>query len=136
MFSRILFVLAGVLLFVGSRGVPTADLVLKNGTVVTLDDEYGTVEVLAAAGDTILAVGSSSDIEAYIGETTRVVDLNGQLAVPGFIEGRGHFMGMGRAQMHLDLLGTPSWETVVSMVDSAVAANAPPTTFPALPIWG
>lgn len=100
---------------------PTADLVLTNGTIATLTEEHGTVEALAAAGDTILAVGSSDEIRAYEGRDTRVVDLDGKMATPGFIEGHGHFMGMGEAQMQLGLLGTPSWTRIVGMVDSAAA---------------
>ncbi len=111
-----------LLILSGCASGPTADLVLKNGTVVTLDDSHGTVDALAAAEDTILAVGSTADVETYVGPDTRVIDLNGRMAMPGFIEGHGHFMGMGEAQLQLDLLGTSSWERIVAMVDSAAAA--------------
>jgi len=114
--------LAGVLLFAGCSSEPTADLVLENGTVVTLDDEQPEAEALAAAGDTILAVGSTDEMESYVGPNTRVIDLDGRLATPGFIEGHGHFMGMGEAQMQLDLLGTTSWDQIVARVDSAADA--------------
>ncbi len=97
-----------------------ADLVLRNGTVATVDDELGEVEALAVAGDTILAVGSTDEIDAHIGGDTRVIDLDGRLAVPGFIEGHGHFMGMGETQMQLGLLETESWGQIVAMVDSAL----------------
>ena len=102
---------------------PTADLVLTNGTVATLDDDHGRVEALAAAGDTLLAVGSAEEIDAYVGGDTRVIDLQGRLAVPGLIEGHGHYMGMGKAQMQLDLLGTASWGQIVTRVDSAAGAT-------------
>jgi len=114
------FILA--VLLSGCSSGPTADLVLENGTVATLDDTHGDVEALAVAGDTILAVGSTEEIDAYTGPNTRVVNLNGRLAVPGFIEGHGHYMGMGAAQMQLGLLNTSSWDQIVAMVDSAVAA--------------
>jgi len=110
-----------MLLFAGFSSGPPADLVLKNGTIVTLDDARGEVEALAARGDTILAVGSTSHIEEFVGPETQVIDLEGRSAVPGFIEGHGHFMGMGEAQMKLDLLETTSWKQIVSMVDSAAA---------------
>ena len=103
---------------------PTADLILTNGTVATLTDDHQTAEALAVAGDTVLAVGTSEEIRAYEDGTTRVVDLEGRMAMPGFIEGHGHFMGMGEAQMQLGLLGTPSWDRIVAMVDSA-AGDAP-----------
>lgn len=112
-----------VLLLAGFSSGPPADLVLKNGTIVTLDDAHGEVEALAVRGDTIVAVGSASDIEEFVGPETQVIDLEGRTAVPGFIEGHGHFMGMGEAQMKLDLLGTTSWDQIVSMVDSAAAGT-------------
>jgi predicted amidohydrolase YtcJ len=105
----------------GPTADPTADLVLRNGTIATLDEAHGDVSALAAAGDTILAVGGGSDVDPYVGSGTRVIDLDGQLAVPGFIEGHGHFMGMGEAQLQLGLLGTSSWDQIVGMVDSAAA---------------
>ncbi len=107
------------LLFSGCSSGPTADLVLKNGTIATLEEEHGDVEALAASDDTILAVGPTADIASYVGSGTRVIDLEGRLATPGFIEGHGHFMGMGQSQMQLGLLGTPSWDEVVARVDSA-----------------
>ena len=119
----VLLVIAALL--IGGSSAPTADLVLTNGTVVTLDETRGDAEALAVAGDTILAVGSTAEIDAYTGADTRVVDLDGRLAVPGFIEGHGHFMGMGEAQMQLGLLGTSSWDQVVAEVDSAAGATAP-----------
>jgi len=116
---RSVFFLCAVLLVGCSSTGPKADLVLKNGTIVTLDEEHGEVEALAASGDTILTVGSMADVESYVGSDTRVVDLEGRLAVPGFIEGHGHFMGMGQAQLQLGLLDTQSWDQIVAMVDSA-----------------
>jgi len=124
MTPRAVVLLLAVLL-AGCSSSPTADLVLTNGTVATLDEEHGQVEALAAAGDTILAVGSAEDVEAYVGADTRVIDLDGRLAVPGFIEGHGHYMGMGEAQRQLDLLSTTSWDQIVAQVDSAAAASAP-----------
>jgi len=117
-------VLALAALLAGCSSSPTADLVLTNGTVATLDDDHGRVEALAAAGDTLLAVGSAEEIEAYTGSGTRVVDLDGRLAVPGLIEGHGHYMGMGEAQLQIDLLGTASWDQIVARVDSAATASA------------
>lgn len=115
------------LLMASCSSTPTADLILRNGTIATLDDDQGEVEALAAADQTILAVGSAADIEAYMGEDTQVIDLEGRLAVPGFIEGHGHFMDMGEAQMQLDLMDTMSWDDVVTKVDSAADAREPGT---------
>src|SRR5262249_16796839 len=63
-----------------------ADLVLRNGKIVTVDDARPEAQAIAVSGDTIAAVGSNQDIQAYVGPATRVVDLHGALATPGFID--------------------------------------------------
>ena len=68
----------------------SADLVLKNGILLTMDAHRPQVETLAVRDDTIIAVGSHRDIEPYMSSQTIVIDLEGQLAVPGIIEGHGH----------------------------------------------
>ncbi|UCF20911.1 MAG: amidohydrolase, partial [Gemmatimonadota bacterium] len=77
-------------------------------------------EAIAVAGDTILAVGSDSAIAQYIGPQTEVIDLEGRLAIPGFIESHGHFLGVGDAKMQLDLMGVANWDEIVEMVAAAV----------------
>ncbi len=57
--------------------VAPADLVLHNGKVVTVDDAMPEAEAIAVNGHTITAVGSNAEIEAYIGDNTEVIDLDG-----------------------------------------------------------
>ncbi|HEX9692397.1 MAG TPA: amidohydrolase [Gemmatimonadales bacterium] len=97
-----------------------ADLVLRNGKIVTVDADLPEAEAVAILGDTILAVGSDRDIAAYIGRETQVIDLDGKLAIPGFIESHGHFTGVGTAKLQLDLMHVANWDEVVSMVEAAV----------------
>ena len=106
-------------------GAGPADLVLTNGKVVTVDPERPEVEAVAITGDRIVAVGSSAEIRAYVGANTQVIDLEGRLAIPGFIEGHGHFMGVGNAQMILDLTQARSWDDIVAMVAEAAAEAEP-----------
>jgi len=101
---------------VGSRGDQVADLVLRGGVVVTVDSSVARAEAVAVDGDRILAVGSNRDVSRFIGDSTKVIELAGRLALPGFIEGHGHFMGLGRARMVLDLTRVSSWDEIVSMV--------------------
>ncbi len=102
-----------------------ADLVLTNGTIVTVDSLRPQAEALAVRADTIAAVGSSDDIAAFVGENTMVIDLDGRLAIPGFIEGHGHYMGLGRAKMILDLAQAKSWDEIVEMVGEAATEAEP-----------
>jgi hypothetical protein len=76
-------------------------------------------------GDRITAVGSSADIGRYVGDATRVIDLEGRLAVPGFIEGHGHFMSLGESKTILDLTEATTWGEIVQMVADAARTAQP-----------
>lgn len=110
-------------LFFGCSSEDSADLVLTNGKIVTVDPSLPQAEALAVKGDTIVAVGTAEEIATHIGAQTHVIDLGGNLTIPGFIEGHGHFLGVGEAKMILDLTAAKSWEEIVAMVDSAAAES-------------
>jgi predicted amidohydrolase YtcJ len=105
--------------------VEHADLVLRNGTIVTVDDLIPEVDALAVRGDRIVAVGRAAELDRYIGDETQVIDLDGRLAIPGFIEGHGHFLGIGDATLQLDLRGATSWAEVVALVEDTAARARP-----------
>jgi hypothetical protein len=102
-----------------------ADLVLRGGKIVTIDDARPVVEALAVARDTIVAVGSSQEIQAYIGPNTRVIDLKGALATPGFIDAHVHFTGVGQAARNLKLSTARDWDDIVRMVGDAAKRAKP-----------
>jgi hypothetical protein len=108
-----------------SAQADAADLVLRGGTIVTVDPAIGTVEALAVEGFEIAAVGSDADIASYIGPDTRVIELEGRFAMPGFIEGHGHFMGLGRSQQILDLSTAQNWKEIVDTVAAAADKSGP-----------
>ncbi|HSM59308.1 MAG TPA: amidohydrolase [Longimicrobiales bacterium] len=121
------FLLTGLLCLAACAGeaLEPADLVLRGGTVVTVDDALPEAQALAARAGRIVAVGSDDEIERYVGEGTEVVDLAGRTAIPGFIESHAHYTGVGRASLQLDLMDVANWDEVVSMVAAAVAEAAP-----------
>ncbi len=102
-----------------------ADLVLIQGTIATMDEASPQVEAMAIKGDRILACGANEQILRFVDEGTRVIDLQGRFAMPGLIEGHGHFVGLGQSLMMLDLSTAESWEEVVEQV-AAAAQLAPP----------
>jgi len=108
-----------------SQTVSPADLVLTNGRVVTVEESQPEAQAIAVTGDRIVAVGSSGDIRPYVGPATKVVDVNGQLVIPGFVEGHGHFTGVGAAQLNLNLMNARSWDEIVAMVAEAVKTARP-----------
>jgi len=97
----------------------TADLVLHHGRVVTVDSLLPEAEAVAVVGSRIVAVGTDAEIEPWIGASTEVVDLGGRLAIPGFIEGHGHYMGLGEAKLNLDLTAVRNWDEIVALVGAA-----------------
>ena len=105
--------------------VQPADLVLTNGKVVTVEDAMPEAQAVAVRGDRIVALGSAADIGRYVGPATQVEDLQGQLVIPGFVEGHGHFTGVGEAQLNLKLMPTTSWDQIVSMVAEAAKIAKP-----------
>src|SRR5690606_451392 len=117
--SLVAILLGAALLSAAPVAQEPAELVLRGGRVVTVDDELGTVEALAAKDGRIVAVGSDEAIAAHIGEGTRIVELDGRLAIPGFVEGHGHFVGIGEAAQVLDLTKARSWEEIVDLVGEA-----------------
>jgi predicted amidohydrolase YtcJ len=102
-----------------------ADLVLTNGRIVTVENARPEVEALAVNGDRIAALGSADEIKRLIGPSTKVIDLQGQLAIPGFIESHGHFTGVGGLQLELNLMNVDSWDKIVAMVAEAVSHAKP-----------
>ncbi len=114
------------LLFAGCGEKPEpADLVLLGGTVVTGDDSIPDGQALAARGGRIVAVGTDEEIRRYVGDATEVVELAGQTAIPGLIEGHAHYSGVGQAKLQLDLTKVANWDEIVAMVQAAVAQAQP-----------
>jgi predicted amidohydrolase YtcJ len=105
--------------------ITPADLVLRNGKVVTVDDTRPSAEAIAVSGDTIAAVGSNQEMQKYVGSATKVIDLNGALAVPGLIDAHVHFTGVGQAAMNLKLATAKEWDDIVRMVAEAAKTAKP-----------
>ena len=109
----------------GQNAPPPATLVLRNGKVVTVDAAMPEAQAIAIRGDRIVAVGTNQAIQAYVGTATEVIDLRGQLAIPGLVESHGHFMGLGQSKLTLDLMDVKDWDEIVAMV-AAAAKQAKP----------
>ena len=100
-----------------------ATLVLRGGKIITMDEARPQVQALAARGERIVAVGAAEEVQAYIGPATEVIDLAGLTAVPGFIDGHAHFMGLGQSRLVLDLREARTWDDIVAMVREAAATR-------------
>lgn len=105
--------------------VSGADLVLRNGKVITLDPALPQASAVAITNGRISAVGSDAQIAREIGSKTQVIDLKGRLAIPGFIDSHAHFTSIGQSKMILNLREARNWDQIVQMV-AAAAKEAKP----------
>lgn len=115
------------LLILGCQTAPEqeiADKIITNGNIYTVDEDLPSASALAIKDGRIIAVGSDEEMAAYQGEATEMLDAAGQFVMPGFIEGHGHFSGLGYSLMNLNFLKARSWEEIVQMV-AEKAANTP-----------
>ena len=104
-------------------GLP--DTILYNGNIYTVSEKKPKVEALAIKDGIIIALGSTENILKMAGESSRHIDLQGQFAMPGFIEGHGHFSGLGKSLIDLNFLNSKNWDEIVAMVAEA-ARDAKP----------
>lgn len=119
--------LAALLLACCSQAPQTtpAELILLNGNFFTADSLHPQATAIAIAGGRILAVGNDAEVKKWANEKTQLIDLQGAFAMPGLIEGHGHFSSLGRSLENLNLANTRSWAEIVALV--ADKAQSTPT---------
>jgi predicted amidohydrolase YtcJ len=103
----------------------SASMILVNGKIATLDVNNPRAEAIAFQDDRILLVGSTNEVESLKNDQTKVIDLKGKFAMPGFIEGHGHFSGLGKSLINLNFLKSKNWQEIVDMVAEAAKKAKP-----------
>jgi predicted amidohydrolase YtcJ len=100
---------------------PRADLLLVNGRVLTVDSADRIAQAVAIAGNRIVAVGSTAEIERTAAPNARRIDLRGRTVTPGLLDAHAHFSGGGADRLYvLDL----SYPNVKNIADVAEAVRA------------
>ena len=95
-----------------------ADLVLINGIISTMDENHPRASMIAIRGESIIAVAynisdavkseQAAEVQALIGPNTRVIDLGGKFAMPGFNDAHIHLFGAAYAKLQIDFTGVKS----------------------------
>ena len=80
-----------------------ADVILKNANVLTMDAGFPTGEMVAIAGDKIMAVGGKEDVASVAGAGTGTIDCGGGTVVPGFNDAHLHLFSLIRKLLSIDL---------------------------------
>lgn len=89
-----------------------ADLILKNGHIVSMDDRDHRYEAVAIYNGKLISLGGDREIEQYAGKDTIVIDLEGKTAVPGFIDAHQHMISTGFNLRNVDCRVTSIKEMV------------------------
>jgi predicted amidohydrolase YtcJ len=98
-----------------------ADTVLVNGRVYTLDQARPWAEAVAIAGDRILAAGTTAEIRATAGPSTRTIDLKGAFALPGFNDAHVHMDSTGALLTGVNLLDVHEPTAFAARIKDAAA---------------
>ena len=102
----------------------TADIILYNGKIITVDKDFHVAEALAIGGETILAVGRNLEIlHGFAGPDTKMVDLNGKTVVPGFIDAHMHAAAEG--WFRPTFMGCKTIADVVKVIKNEVITKNP-----------
>jgi hypothetical protein len=104
--------LAPVLL--GAQG--SADLILTNGRIYTVDNARPIVSALAVRNGRIVFVGSDAEARALASPSTQTIDLHGATVFPGFTDAHAHLLGLGDELRRVNVAGAASYEEVVERV--------------------
>ncbi len=104
---------------------PTADLIVTNARVYTVDDAHPVADAIAVRGGRVLFVGDTRGALALRGAQTRVIDLDGRTVIPGMVDAHGHVSGLGSALAIVDLTGASSYDEIIARV-VAKAKSAQP----------
>ena len=111
------------ILFLISCGKKNVSLIVKNAKIYTVDSAFTTVQAMAINDGKIVATGSDSAIESKF-TSDKIIDASGKTIFPGFIDAHCHFTGYATDMWKCSLMGTTSFEEIVSKVKT-YSANAP-----------
>lgn len=114
-FAAVLLVPFGALVL-AAQTHPAADLIISNAKIWTVDKGHPTGQAVAVLGDRIVAVGSNSDVDAWRGPGTHVIDAFGHFLIPGFNDAHVHFVSGGLQLASIDLNDATSAEEFVRRI--------------------
>ncbi len=108
-----------------AQSVRTADLIVINARIYTVDDSRPVVSALAVRDGRIAFAGSVREAMALRGAGTRVLDLKGRTIIPGMMDAHAHLLALGKSLQTVNLVGTKSYEEVIARVVERSKGVAP-----------
>jgi hypothetical protein len=100
-------------------------MVIINGNIWTVDSNNPKANAIAITDGKITAVGTNDAIENLTSENTQVIDADGAFVMPGWIEGHGHFSGLGKSLQNLNFLQSKNWDEIIALVEAKAKTMKP-----------
>ena len=104
------------LLAPGIASSQSADLIVTNARIYTVDENRPVVDAMAIRGGRVVATGPQRGVMTLRGPNTQVIDLHGRTVIPGMIDAHVHLLNLGNSLRNVDLVGTNSYDEVVARV--------------------
>ncbi len=104
-----------------------ADLVLRGGKIVKMDEGETTAEAVAVKYGRIIAVGSDADVKALIGKKTKVIELKGRTVIPGLMDSHSHMADEGTGRLRFVDLSQEAGVKSIKDIQERLAARAKKT---------
>jgi predicted amidohydrolase YtcJ len=120
--------LAGVALAlpIGAATAQTADAVLFNGKILTVDKDFSVQQALALNNGKVLASGTSAAMKKLAGDKAKLIDLGGRTVIPGLTD--GHIHGVRAALTfgtEVNWIGVPSLKEALEKIHQAGKTQKP-----------
>src|SRR5216683_2651671 len=117
---RAMSLTVGALILASPAWSQSADTVLVNGQILTVDNQFSTREAIAVRDGKIVVVGSDVDVRKLAGPKTRVIDLQGRTVIPGLIDSHMHAIRAGQTfGTEVNWVGATSLAEVLGRIHEA-----------------
>src|ERR1700710_2880942 len=104
----------------------TADIILFNGKILTVDKDFSVQQALAIGNGKVLATGTSAAMKRLAGNKARSIDLGGRIVIPGLTD--GHIHGIRAALTfgtEVNWIGVPTLKAALDKIREAAASQKP-----------
>ncbi|MEH2612735.1 amidohydrolase [Bradyrhizobium sp. AZCC 1693] len=111
---------------VGIASAQSADMILFNGKILTVDKDFSTQQAVAITDGKILATGTSTAMRKLAGKTAKLIDLGGRTVIPGLTD--GHIHGIRAALTfgtEVNWIGVPTLKDALEKIGQAAKAQKP-----------
>jgi len=125
MYSNKFLVSIVLLIFIRCKPDSGADMIIVNANIYAVDTVYQSSTAMAIKDGLIVKIGSEDEILKMADDQTEKINAGGKFVMPGFIEGHGHYSGLGYSLINLNFLDSKSWESIVKAVAKKTAEVKP-----------